>query len=134
MVKSGYQSNKQKLWGRIREIWGEMKGIVAMVAFQFILAGMFILLKLTAADGTNLKVLVAYRLSFATLFILPLTLVSKRMKQHCTERRLYRRFFFFCQSYRRLCVCEFISFFNLVSRYPKLFPLRLKPNNICKLF
>jgi hypothetical protein len=48
-----------------------MKGIVAMVAFQFILAGMFILLKLTAADGTNLKVLVAYRLSFATLSFFP---------------------------------------------------------------
>lgn len=64
--------------GRIREMWEEMKGVVTMVAVQFMFAGMFILFKLTVDDGTNLKVLVAYRLSFATLFMLPLALIFQR--------------------------------------------------------
>lgn len=55
-----------------------MKGVVTMVAVQFMFAGMFILFKLTVDDGTNLKVLVAYRLSFATLFMLPLALIFQR--------------------------------------------------------
>ncbi|KAL9307267.1 WAT1-related protein [Arabidopsis thaliana] len=62
-------------------MWGEMKSVVAMVAVQFIFAGMFILFKITVDDGTNLKVLVAYRLSFATIFMLPLALIFQRKKR-----------------------------------------------------
>ncbi|AAG28802.1 hypothetical protein [Arabidopsis thaliana] len=58
-----------------------MKSVVAMVAVQFIFAGMFILFKITVDDGTNLKVLVAYRLSFATIFMLPLALIFQRKKR-----------------------------------------------------
>ncbi|EOA39449.1 hypothetical protein CARUB_v10012629mg [Capsella rubella] len=58
-----------------------MKGTVAMVAVQFMFAGMFILFKVTANDGTNLKILVAYRLSFATLFMFPLALIFQRKKR-----------------------------------------------------
>ncbi|XP_010499130.1 PREDICTED: WAT1-related protein At1g25270-like [Camelina sativa] len=58
-----------------------MKGVISMVAVQFMFAGMFILFKITAHDGTNLKILVAYRLSFATLFMFPLALIFQRKKR-----------------------------------------------------
>lgn len=57
----------------------EVKAVIAMLVVQFIFAGMFILFKITAHDGTNLRILVAYRLSFATLFMFPLALVFQRL-------------------------------------------------------
>lgn len=59
-------------------MWEDLKGILALVLVQFMFAGMFILFKITANDGTSLKVLVAYRLTFATLFMLPLALIFQR--------------------------------------------------------
>ncbi|ESQ34197.1 hypothetical protein EUTSA_v10009312mg [Eutrema salsugineum] len=58
-----------------------MNAIIALLVVQFIFAGMFVLFKLTADDGTNLRVLVAYRLVFATLFMLPLALIFQRKKR-----------------------------------------------------
>ncbi|KAL1198261.1 WAT1-related protein [Cardamine amara subsp. amara] len=62
-------------------MWEDMKGVIAMVLVQFMFAGMFILFKITANDGMSLKVLVAYRLIFATLFMLPLALIFQRDKR-----------------------------------------------------
>ncbi|KAG2265619.1 hypothetical protein Bca52824_072698 [Brassica carinata] len=66
----------------------EVKAVIAMLVVQFIFAGMFILFKLTAHDGTNLRILVAYRLSFATLFMFPLALIFQRKKRPEFTRRL----------------------------------------------
>lgn len=87
-------------------MWGEMKGVVAMVAVQFMFAGMFILFKLTVDDGTNLKVLVAYRLSFATLFMLPLALIFQRFPT------------FFFLTFLLLSFCIF-NVYNLIHLYAK---------------
>lgn len=57
----------------------EVKAVIAMLLVQFIFAGMFILFKITAQDGTNLRILVAYRLSFATLFMFPLAFIFQRL-------------------------------------------------------
>ncbi|CAA7033415.1 unnamed protein product [Microthlaspi erraticum] len=62
-------------------MWEEVKAIIAMLVVQFMFAGMFILFKITADDGTNLKVFVAYRLCFATLSMLPLALIFQREKR-----------------------------------------------------
>uniref|UniRef100_A0A0D3D6M5 WAT1-related protein n=1 Tax=Brassica oleracea var. oleracea TaxID=109376 RepID=A0A0D3D6M5_BRAOL len=66
----------------------EVKAVIAMLVVQFIFAGMFILFKITAHDGTNLRILVAYRLSFATLFMFPLALIFQRKKRPEFTRRL----------------------------------------------
>ncbi|KAG5378898.1 hypothetical protein IGI04_026740 [Brassica rapa subsp. trilocularis] len=66
----------------------EVKAAIAMLVVQFIFAGMFILFKITAHDGTNLRILVAYRLSFATLFMFPLALIFQRKKRPEFTRRL----------------------------------------------
>ncbi|CAA7033414.1 unnamed protein product [Microthlaspi erraticum] len=62
-------------------MWVEVKAIAAMLVVQFMFAGMFVLFKITIHDGTNLKVLVAYRLCFATLSILSLALIFQRNKR-----------------------------------------------------
>ncbi|KAL0700024.1 hypothetical protein Bca4012_056146 [Brassica carinata] len=68
-------------------MWEEAKAVIAMLVVQFIFAGMFILFKITAHDGTNLRILVAYRLFFATLFMFPLALIFQRKKRpHFTWR------------------------------------------------
>lgn len=64
--------------GRIGDMLKEVKAISIMLVVQFIFAGMYILFKLTVDDGTNLRILVAYRLSFATISMLPLALIFQR--------------------------------------------------------
>lgn len=85
-------------------MWGEMKSVVAMVAVQFMFAGMFILFKITVDDGTNLKVLVAYRLSFATLFMLPLALIFQRFPTFC-----FLHFYFYHSAFFNVYITLYIS-------------------------
>ncbi|CAA7033413.1 unnamed protein product [Microthlaspi erraticum] len=59
-------------------MWVEVKAIAAMLVVQFMFAGMFVLFKITAHDGTNLKILVAYRLCLATLAMFSLALIFQR--------------------------------------------------------
>lgn len=66
------------MMGQICEIWREMKGITAMVVVQIASAGLNILFKLAMEDGMNPRVLVAYRLFFATLFMLPMSFIFQR--------------------------------------------------------
>ncbi|KAJ0257850.1 EamA domain-containing protein [Hirschfeldia incana] len=71
----------------------EVKAIITMLVIQVIFAGMYILFKLTVGDGTNLRVLVAYRLSFATISMLPLALIFQRDKRpEFTWRLLFLAF------------------------------------------
>ncbi|VVA94467.1 unnamed protein product [Arabis nemorensis] len=67
--------------GKICEMWREMKGVMAMVVVQIATAGLNILFKLAVADGMEPRVLVAYRLVFATIFMLPLAFFFQREKR-----------------------------------------------------
>ncbi|CAH8359836.1 unnamed protein product [Eruca vesicaria subsp. sativa] len=66
---------------KICEMWREMKAITAMVVVQIATAVLNILFKLAVVDGMEPRVLVAYRLFFATLFMLPLSFVFQREKR-----------------------------------------------------
>ncbi|CAN8238791.1 unnamed protein product [Cochlearia groenlandica] len=67
--------------GQICKIWREMKSVTAMVVVQIAGAGLNILFKLSMEDGMNPSVLVAYRLFFATLLMLPLSFIFQRKKR-----------------------------------------------------
>jgi len=64
---------------RICEMWREMKDITAMVVVQIATAGLNIFFKLAMEDGMNPSVLVAYRLLFATLFMIPICFIFQRL-------------------------------------------------------
>lgn len=64
---------------KICEMWREMKAITAMVVVQIATAVLNILFKLAVVDGMEPRVLVAYRLFFATLFMLPLSFIFQRL-------------------------------------------------------
>ncbi|EOA34607.1 hypothetical protein CARUB_v10022166mg [Capsella rubella] len=58
-----------------------MRSITAMVVVQIATAVLNILFKLAMEDGMNPSVLVAYRLLFATLFMLPLSFIFQRKRK-----------------------------------------------------
>ncbi|CAA0323129.1 unnamed protein product [Arabidopsis thaliana] len=62
-------------------MWREMKDITAMVVVQIATAGLNIFFKLAMEDGMNPSVLVAYRLLFATLFMIPICFIFQRKKR-----------------------------------------------------
>ncbi|KAL0825179.1 hypothetical protein Bca101_048856 [Brassica carinata] len=66
---------------KICEMWREMKAITAMVVVQIATAVLNILFKLAVVDGMEPRVLVAYRLFFATLFMLPLSFIFQRLEK-----------------------------------------------------
>ena len=55
-----------------------LKPAIVMVVVQITHAGMNILFKLLAEDGMHLRVLIAYRMLFATAFMVPLALIFGR--------------------------------------------------------
>ncbi|KAI3439303.1 WAT1-related protein, partial [Psidium guajava] len=57
------------------------KPVILMVAVQAAFAGVNVAYKLAANDGMNLRLVVAYRLLFATAFISPLALFFERKKR-----------------------------------------------------
>ncbi|EXB97306.1 Auxin-induced protein 5NG4 [Morus notabilis] len=64
-----------------------------MVVVQFVFTGVNVLYKLAANDGMNLKVIVAYRLVFATAFILPLALfIERKSRRKLTWTILFQAF------------------------------------------
>ncbi|XP_010415424.1 PREDICTED: WAT1-related protein At1g68170 isoform X1 [Camelina sativa] len=69
------------MFDRICEMWREMRSITAMVVVQIATAGLNILFKLAMEDGMNPSVLVAYRLLFATIFMLPLSFIFQRKRK-----------------------------------------------------
>lgn len=75
----GVEETKQKMATKICEMWREMKAITAMVVVQIATAVLNILFKLAVVDGMEPRVLVAYRLFFATLFMIPLSLIFQRL-------------------------------------------------------
>ncbi|XP_010511799.1 PREDICTED: WAT1-related protein At1g68170-like isoform X3 [Camelina sativa] len=69
------------MFDRICEMWRAMRSITAMVMVQIATAGLNILFKLAMEDGMNPSVLVAYRLLFATIFMLPLSFIFQRKRK-----------------------------------------------------
>ncbi|KAK7852296.1 wat1-related protein [Quercus suber] len=51
---------------------------ILMVVVQMVYAGMNILYKLLSVNGVNLRILIAYRMLFATAFMVPLALIFER--------------------------------------------------------
>ncbi|KAF4369726.1 hypothetical protein G4B88_022124 [Cannabis sativa] len=62
----------------IREGLDEVKPALMMVVVQIAYAGVNVFYKLAANDGMNLKIIIAYRFVFSTVFILPLAFFIER--------------------------------------------------------
>lgn len=56
----------------------ELKPVLLMVLAQFSFAGVNVFYKLATYDGMSLRVIVAYRFIFATVFLTPLALIFER--------------------------------------------------------
>jgi hypothetical protein len=54
------------------------KPAMAMVAVEFVFSALQIFIKLALDDGMDVRVLVAYRLMFATAFLCPLAFLLER--------------------------------------------------------
>ncbi|KAE9591869.1 hypothetical protein Lalb_Chr20g0123261 [Lupinus albus] len=68
----------------MKNIWHVVHGLKAvmlMVMVQIAFGGVNVLYKLAVNDGMDLRVVVAYRLVFATSFIAPLALILERQKR-----------------------------------------------------
>ncbi|KAK4564167.1 hypothetical protein RGQ29_006306 [Quercus rubra] len=64
--------------GHLCNVIRSLKSVIVMVVVQITHAGMNILFKLLAEDGMHLRVLIAYRMLFATAFMVPLALIFGR--------------------------------------------------------
>ncbi|KAK7852285.1 wat1-related protein [Quercus suber] len=64
--------------GHLCNVIHSLKPAIVMVVVQITHAGMNILFKLLAEDGMHLRVLIAYRMLFATAFMVPLALIFGR--------------------------------------------------------
>ncbi|WZZ16575.1 hypothetical protein YC2023_109664 [Brassica napus] len=97
--------------------------------------------QLTVDDGTNLRILVAYRLSFATISMLPLALIFQRDKRpEFTWRLLFLAFLSGMLGYLELSTsgdtkfslfartCSYISYLFDCGQYPWIETLRLGTN------
>ncbi|KAK9214573.1 hypothetical protein WN944_006566 [Citrus x changshan-huyou] len=65
-------------WGQIRNLIHGLKPALMMVVVQVAFAGVNIFYKLAANDGMSLRVIIAYRLIFATVLMFPLALILER--------------------------------------------------------
>ncbi|CAH8350114.1 unnamed protein product [Eruca vesicaria subsp. sativa] len=63
------------------EMMSETKALIAMVIVQIGYAGQDILFKHVIEDGVNVRVVVAYRLIFATIFMFLLAFIFERSKR-----------------------------------------------------
>ncbi|KAE8668970.1 WAT1-related protein [Hibiscus syriacus] len=64
--------------GQIIKVLHELKPAMLMVVVQVVSDGFNVLYKLVTNDGTNLRVVVAYRMLFTTAFMVPLALIVER--------------------------------------------------------
>ncbi|KAI9087232.1 hypothetical protein K1719_030867 [Acacia pycnantha] len=66
------------------DVWNVVYGLkpaMLMVVVQIAFAGVNVLYKLVVNDGMNLRIVVAYRFIFATVFIAPVALILERKKR-----------------------------------------------------
>ncbi|KAF8019984.1 LOW QUALITY PROTEIN: hypothetical protein BT93_G0620 [Corymbia citriodora subsp. variegata] len=79
---------------RLFEAMHEMKAALMMVVVQVAFAGVNILYKLTASNGMNLTVIIAYQFIFATAFLAPLAFfLERKSKPKITWTVLGQAFF-----------------------------------------
>ncbi|KAJ4847367.1 hypothetical protein Tsubulata_018009 [Turnera subulata] len=64
--------------GRIFKVLHGLQPVMLMMVVQVAYTGMNVLYKLVANDGMNLRILIAYRLIFATAFMVPVALILER--------------------------------------------------------
>ncbi|KAF2321277.1 hypothetical protein GH714_038455 [Hevea brasiliensis] len=67
-----------ELLGKIRKLVYGSKEVLIMVVVQLVYAGSNITYKLAASDGMSVRIIVAYRYIFATIFMIPLALFFER--------------------------------------------------------
>ncbi|KAF5463343.1 hypothetical protein F2P56_019261, partial [Juglans regia] len=68
------------IWNHdVLEYW--VKPAMSMVVVQLLVAGVNVFYKLAAYDGMSLRVIVAYRFSFAAAFIVPIALLVERLER-----------------------------------------------------
>ncbi|XP_054803538.1 WAT1-related protein At1g68170-like isoform X1 [Prosopis cineraria] len=67
--------------GGVGDVVEGLKPAMLMVVLQITYAGINVLYKIAVNDGMNLRILIAYRYMFATLFIAPLALFLERNKR-----------------------------------------------------
>ncbi|GLT56380.1 hypothetical protein SLA2020_373980 [Shorea laevis] len=77
---------------KIRNYVYELRPLMFMVTVQVVFAGSNVLFKLAANDGMSLRVIVAYRLVFATVFMVPLALIVERERPKLTWTVLLQAF------------------------------------------
>ncbi|GLT41953.1 hypothetical protein SLA2020_159780 [Shorea laevis] len=77
---------------KIRNCVYELRPLMFMVTFQVVFAGANVLFKLAANDGMSLRVIVAYRFVFATVFMVPLALIVERKRPKLTWTVLLQAF------------------------------------------
>ncbi|GLT41955.1 hypothetical protein SLA2020_159800 [Shorea laevis] len=77
---------------KIRNYVYELRPLMFMVTVQVVFAGGNVLYKLAANDGMSLRVIVAYRFVFATVFMVPLALIVKRERPKLTWTVLLQAF------------------------------------------
>ncbi|GLT64936.1 hypothetical protein SLA2020_373970 [Shorea laevis] len=77
---------------KIRNCVYELRPLMFMVTVQVVFAGANVLFKLAANDGMSLRVIVAYRFVFATVFMMPLALIVERKRPKLTWTVLLQAF------------------------------------------
>ncbi|GLT56368.1 hypothetical protein SLA2020_294120 [Shorea laevis] len=77
---------------KIRNCVYELRPLMFMVTVQVVFAGANVLFKLAANDGMSLRVIVAYRFVFATVFMVPLALIVERKRPKLTWTVLLQAF------------------------------------------
>ena len=61
--------------GKLKHLLEWLKPVMAMVMIEIAIAGVNILYKLATNDGMNVKIMVAYRMLFAAVSMVPLALI-----------------------------------------------------------
>ncbi|KAM6554400.1 hypothetical protein CsatB_015162 [Cannabis sativa] len=80
----------KKIWEGMHEVKPALLMMVAQIAY----AGVNVLYKLAANDGMSLKVIVAYRFLFATVFIFPFAFfIERKIRPKLTWKILFQAFF-----------------------------------------
>ncbi|GLT85967.1 hypothetical protein SLE2022_041320 [Rubroshorea leprosula] len=77
---------------KIRNCVYELRPLMFMVTVQVVFASANVLFKLAANDGMSLRVIVAYRFVFATVFMVPLALIVERERPKLTWTILLQAF------------------------------------------
>ncbi|KAK9218029.1 hypothetical protein WN943_006663 [Citrus x changshan-huyou] len=80
-------------WGQICNLIHGLKPVLMMVVASAAFAGVNIFYKLAANDGMSLRVIIAYRLIFASAFTVPVALLLERSIWNCIPKLNFKMLF-----------------------------------------